>query len=109
MDREDILEASRKENRNKDLAEMEVVSQAGSIAARVGAAVCCVISILSSTIARTMLYSPWAIYFSMMAAQWLVRFLKLKRKSDLVISLAFLSLTVLAFMGIMQRLLEVSA
>ena len=44
MNREEILKASRKENKNKDLAEMEVIYQAGSHASRVGALVCCLIS-----------------------------------------------------------------
>ena len=37
MKKDEILNASRKEHRNKDLAEMEVVYQAGSHASRVGA------------------------------------------------------------------------
>ena len=36
MKKDEILNASRKEHRNKDLAEMEVVYQAGSHASRVG-------------------------------------------------------------------------
>lgn len=108
MEKDEILKASREENKNKDLAELEVVSQAGSVAARVGATVCCLISLLSSLIAKTMLYSPWTIYFSIMGTQWLVRFIKLKKKSDLMIGIVFLFLAVLAFIGIMKRLLEVS-
>lgn len=42
MKKDEILNASRKEHRNKDLAEMEVVYQAGSHASRVGALVCVV-------------------------------------------------------------------
>ncbi len=106
MDKEDILKASRKENKNKDLAELEVANQAGSVAARVGATICCIISLLSSMIARTMLYSPWTIYFSIMGTQWLVCFIKRKKKSDLVIGIVFLSLAVLAFIEVMKRLLE---
>ena len=47
MKKDEILNASRKEHRNKDLAEMEVVYQAGSHASRVGALVCCLLSLLS--------------------------------------------------------------
>ena len=83
MKKDEILNASRKEHRNKDLAEMEVVYQAGSHASRVGALVCCLLSLLSSVLAHTMIYSPWVIYFSIIATQWLVRFIKMKRKSDL--------------------------
>ena len=76
MKKDEILNASRKEHRNKDLAEMEVVYQAGSHASRVGALVCCLLSLLSSVLAHTMIYSPWVIYFSIIATQWLVRFIK---------------------------------
>ena len=99
MKKDEILNASRKEHRNKDLAEMEVVYQAGSHASRVGALVCCLLSLLSSVLAHTMIYSPWVIYFSIIATQWLVRFIKMKRKSDLVLTVLFFVLSILAFVG----------
>lgn len=107
MKKDEILNASRKEHRNKDLAEMEVVYQAGSHAGRVGALVCCLLSLLSSILAHTMIYSPWVIYFSIITTQWLVRFIKLKRKSDLVLTVLFFILSILAFVGFVSRLLEV--
>ena len=100
MNKEEILKASRKENKNKDLAEIEVMYQAGSHASRVGALACCLVSLLSSMLAHTMLYSPWIIYFSMIAT--------LKHKSDLVVAILFLCLTVLALVGFIRRLLEVT-
>ncbi len=106
MDKEDILKASREEHKYKDLAELEVAYQAGSHAARVGALVCCLLSLLSSSIARIMLYSPWAIYFSIMATQWMVRHIKLKKKSDLALAVMFVILALMALAGVVQRLLE---
>ena len=107
MKKEEILQASRKENKNKDLAEMQVIQQAETHAGRVGALACCVISLLSSMLAHILLYSPWVIYFSIITTQWLVRFIKMRRKSDLVLAILFLSLAVLAFIGFVHRLLEV--
>ena len=104
MKKDEILNASRKEHRNKDLAEMEVVYQAGSHASRVGALVCCLLSLLSSVLAHTMIYSPWVIYFSIIATQWLVRFIKMKRKSDLVLTVLFFVLSILAFVGFVSHL-----
>ena len=52
MNKEEILKASRKENKNKDLAEIEVMYQAGSHASRVGALACCLVSLLSSMLAH---------------------------------------------------------
>lgn len=106
MNKEEILKASREENRNRDLVELDVKYQAGRYASGVGALVCCIISFLSSTIANVMLYSPWIIYFSILGTQWSVRFIKLKQKSDLILALLFLSLTVLAFLGFINRLLK---
>ena len=55
MKKEEILNASRKEHRNKDLAEMEVAYQAGCHASRVGALVCCLLSWLSSMLVHLMM------------------------------------------------------
>ncbi len=54
-----------------------------------------------------MLYSPWVIYFSMVETQWLVRFIRLKHKSDLILAIVFLLLTALALVGLIGRLLEI--
>ena len=83
MKKDEILNASRKEHQNKDLAEMEVLYLAGSHASRVGAFVCCLLSLLSSMLAHTKIYSPWVICFSIFATQWLVRFIKLHLKNHL--------------------------
>ncbi len=105
MNKEDILKASRQENKNRDLAELEASRLAGSIAASVGATVCAVISILASQIARMMLYSPWVIYFSIMGTNWLVRAIKLKKKSDLIMAIMFLSLAVYAMIRLIVTLM----
>ncbi len=106
MKKEEILEASRKENKNIDFAEMEATRYAGSIASSVGAFSCGLISLLASTVADIMLYSPWAIYFSMMFTSWLVTAIKLKRKSNWIVAIMFAILTVLAFIGLIERLSE---
>ncbi len=106
MKKEEILESSRKEHKNRDLAELEADRYAGSLAGKVGATVCCVISLLSSLIAHMMLYSPWMIYFSIMGTTWLVRAIKLKKKSDWICAVIFFILTILALIGLLHRLLE---
>ncbi len=45
MKKEDILEMSRKANKNRDLAELDVMVQASSIAGRVGACVCVLLAV----------------------------------------------------------------
>ena len=106
MKKEDILEASRKENKNIDFAELEANRYAAGIAGSVGVFICGLISLLASIIAGIMLYSPWAIYFSIMGTNWLVKAIKLKRKSNFIFSILFIILAVLAFTGLVVRLSE---
>lgn len=108
MKKEEILEASRKENKNKDFAEMETTRTAGNYSAAVGTIACLIISILASHLAHTILYSPWAIYFSIVGTNWLVRALKGKKKSNFAIGIMFILLAVLAFVGLVMRLTEVA-
>ncbi len=108
MKKEEILQASRRENKNMDLTEREANRYAGGIAGSVGAVMCGAVSLLASMIADVMLYSPWAIYFCMMGANWLVKAVKLKRKSNWIIAAMFIILALMAFVGLIDRLSEVS-
>lgn len=107
MNRDEILEISRKENKNKDFAELDVTSQAGNIAGRVGACVCCLISLVFHWFTNTLLYSPWIIYFSILGTHYLVKYSKRKRKSDLLLSVVFYAMCLLALIFFMLRLVEV--
>lgn len=107
MEKEDILAASRKENRNRDLAEIETVLQAGSIAGRVGAGVCCLVSAVFVRAVHTIPFSPWIIYFSILGTHYLVKFIKVKRKTDLMITILYFTMFVLCFVLFALRLIEV--
>ncbi len=109
MEKEDILKASQKENKKRDLVELDVVKQANNYAALVGTIACCMILVLASVVARTMLYSPWFIYFSMMGTNWLIRSVRLKKKTDWILTSLFIVLALLALVGCIIRLLGVVA
>lgn len=108
MEKEDILAISRRENQNKDLAEIETASQAGSIAARVGAGVCCLVSVIFVWITNTMLFSPWIIYFSILGTHYLVKFVKAKRRTDLTITVLYFVMFTLCFIFFVRRLIGVT-
>lgn len=107
MEKDDILAISRKENKNRDLAEMSVTSQAGNIASRVGAGVCCLVSVISVWAAGTMLLSPWIIYFSILGTHYLVKFVKMKRKTDLMITVLYFAMFLLCVILFLLRFAEV--
>ena len=92
MNKEDILAISRRENQNRDLAEMETAAQAGNIASRVGAGVCCLVSVM---------------FFSILGTHYLVKFRKAKRKTDLVLTALFFAMCLLCFVLFLLRLAEV--
>jgi len=91
VNKEDILEKSRKENKNKDIAELEVIEQASNIAGRVGMLFCCVIAVLEVIFTGKPNLSTWAIYFSILATLMLVKYIKLHRKHELWITVLYIA------------------
>ena len=93
MEKEEILAISRRENKNRDLAEAATAQQAGNIAGRVGACVCCLVSVVFVWATGTMLYSPWVIYFSILGTHSLVTYRKKKRKTDLTLTILYFAMS----------------
>ena len=108
MDKEKILESSRKENKNRDLVELEVAARAGHIAGRVGAAVCVLLSLVVRLLTDSYLLSPWIIYFSIIATHSLGKYAKLRRKTDLVLSFVYLAVCLSFLVLFVLRLVEVN-
>ena len=107
MNKEKILESSRKENKNRDLVELEVAAQAGHIAGRVGAAVCVLLSLVFRLLMDSYLLSPWVIYFSIISTHAIVKYAKLSRRTDLILSLVYLAMFFLFLVFFVLRLVEV--
>ena len=107
MEKEEILAISRRENKNRDLAEAATAQQAGNIAGRVGACVCCLVSVVFVWATGTMLYSPWVIYFSILGTHSLVIYRKKKRKTDLTLTILYFAMFLLFFVLFAVRLVGV--
>lgn len=107
MEKEEILAISRRENKNRDLAEAATAQQAGNIAGRVGACVCCLVSVVFVWATGTMLYSPWVIYFSILGTHSLVIYRKKKRKTDLTLTVLYFAMFLLFLILFAVRLVGV--
>ena len=107
MKKEEILEMSRRENGRRDLAELETAAQAGNIAGRVGAGLCCLLSAVIVRTAGVMPVSPWVIFFGIFGTHYLVKFVRLKRKGDLTLTVLYLAMFVLCLVLLALRLAEV--
>lgn len=107
MKKEEILAISRRENKNRDLAEAATAQQAGNIAGRVGACVCCLVSVVFVWATGTMLYSPWVIYFSILGTHSLVIYRKKKRKTELTLTILYFAMFLLFLVLFAVRLVGV--
>jgi len=92
MDREEILEKSRRENRGIDEAETRVLEKAGKLAAQVGMTLCCVISVLEVIFTEKISLSSWTIYFSILGTTFLIKYIRLRKKHELLLAIFYLCL-----------------
>ncbi len=99
MDKEKILEMSRKENKNRDVYEQEVLKQCGTAA-------CAVMAILATVLYAAQIMtgggnSPgfYAIVASGQMATFWVKWFKLRRKHELAVAV-FFTIIVIAFSAV---------
>lgn len=106
MTREEILEKSRKESNGRDEREQQVRLKAGSIARAVGVLVNLLMVEITIIFdgSREIIYASWAVYWGMMAADYLVQAISLKkgeRWAAAILSTLALAFFVWKFMTLM--------
>ena len=104
MNREEILEKSRQDNRNRDEMEKDALIRAGQQACAVGGLVCGAVILLEAIFAKQVSLSTWAVYLSMTGTMLLVKYFRLKKKHELVFGLAELALAAVFFIMYAVRL-----
>lgn len=105
MDRDEILERSRKENRNGDFVEAAVLAKANAIAIAVGIIVCGILTVLHAIFAEKPDFSVWTVYLSVLATTMLVKYVKLRRTHELLLGLFYGSFCVFFFVLYLRDLL----
>ena len=84
MDKEEILEKSRSENKDRDEMEHDVFAKAGQKACAVGGMLCAVIIILEAVFSDTVNVSTWAVYLSMSGTMLMYKYIRLRKKHELI-------------------------
>ena len=107
MDKEEILKKSREENNDRDLVELEVLHRANNIALSVGMLICALISVLHASFRHSVDYAVWTVQFGMMATVMLVKYVKLKKRHELLLGLAYLVFSIMFFLLYLSRVLGV--
>ena len=92
MNREEILQKSRQENKNRDEMEQFTFDKAGQRACAVGGFVCLAIILFETFFAEQVNVSTWAVFLSMCGTMLLSKYFRLKKKHELIFGLAELAL-----------------
>lgn len=98
MDREDILRKSRDEHQNKDVFEKEVVKEGGNAGACAAGLLATLFFILQIAAGAGMDYGLYAVVFSIPAAAFLVKAVRLKRRHEIALAVVY-SVFVLSLSG----------
>ncbi|MGN0488364.1 MAG: DUF6442 family protein [Ruminococcus sp.] len=89
MKKEEILEKSRNENKGSDEMELFALATAGKLAAQIGMIVCCIVAILQAIFTEAISFESWMIYFSILGTIFTVKYVKLRRKHELVLAILY--------------------
>lgn len=92
LKKEEILAKSREENKGVDEYELTVLASAGKTAAQVGMTMCCVIAILQVILKNAISYESWMIYFSILGTLFIVKYVRMKRKHELLLAVLYCGL-----------------
>ena len=109
MDKDEILKKSREENKDRDFVEEAVLARANTIALAVGMVMCGIISILRGLLTEKGTEpAVWTVMFGMMSAGMLVKFVKLRRRHELLLGLLYLAFCVFFFVLYLRDLLRMA-
>lgn len=106
MNKEELLEKSRKENKNRDEREKGAAVTAGFRAAAVGGMVCMVILLLDIILTDEWNGAVWAVYLSITGSTLLFRFIALRRRHELVFGVMQLALAAAFLAGYIIKLVK---
>ena len=107
MDKDEILERSRKEHKDRDFVEIEALSNISAIALSVGVILCSLLSTLHLIFKETVDCGAWTVMFGILSTIMLVKFAKLRRRHELVLGLFYLVSAICFFLGYLRHVLEV--
>ena len=106
MDKEEILQKSRNENKNRDEMERSTYEKAGKTACAVGGFVCMIIILLEAIFTKQVNCGTWAVYLSMTGTMLLVKYFQLKKKHELIFGVAELILAAIFLVMFVIRLVR---
>lgn len=103
MTKEEILAKSRAENGGKDVFDAEVQKVAAHVAYFASFGLCALVSLLQWIFTRRAGVQCWIVFFGMLCVAFVVKFLKMKKRHELVVALCYLAVfALLAVVFVLQ-------
>lgn len=100
MNRDEILEKSRKENENGDEREIQILANASKTGMAVGGVLAVIIVLFSRIVDKPLLgLSAWTVYFSMFGSRRLYQFVQTNEKARLVQAVIGIVCGIACFVG----------
>lgn len=108
MNKEEILAKSRKENKDQDIFEKEVLKEAGNAGAVSASILCLIFFCIQIFTGGGINYGLWAVIFSIQAGVFSVKAVKLKRKHEIALAVMYCAVTALMAAGHIYNLVTAS-
>ena len=109
MNKEEILERSRKENNNQDLHEKEVLNQANRYSCIIAIVIATLFFVIQILVGGGINYGLYAVVFSMIMTSFWIKFIKLHRKHELFVAICYTIMVVLLSFAHIYNLITSSA
>ena len=94
MDKDEILERSRKEHKDRDFVEDEALAHASKFAVSIGCGVSGLLTVIQSVFQDHVDYGLWTVMFSILATTMLVKFSRMRKRHELIGGLGYLVLAI---------------
>ncbi len=89
MTKEEILQKSRSENKNKDIYDLEIQNVAATTGFYTVPALCALVAVLQFVFTKTVSAGVWCIYSGMLSVTFLVKFVKMHKKHELFVFIGY--------------------
>ena len=108
MNKEEILEKSRKENNGQDIYEQQVIQKGGSIGTIVAMILATVFFVTQIVLGEGQNYGLYAIIGSILATGFIVKAVYLKRKHEIAVAAIYTLLTIACTVAHIMQLIQTS-
>lgn len=96
MNKEEILAKSREENKNIDLAELEIIGNSEQLAGAIASILCFALYLVETIITGNDNYSLWGVFSTYIAADSIYKGIKMKKKFSVIFGVVWAGVAIVS-------------